>query len=47
MMTALVAFAAFFSFGYCVTDFIRDRQAMKRIDEMLRETVEVDNDALR
>jgi hypothetical protein len=40
MVSALVAFAAFFSFGYCVTDWFSNRQAAKRIDEMLRETIE-------
>jgi len=37
MFTGLLAFAAFFSFGYCVTDFVLNRRSAKRIDEMLKD----------
>lgn len=40
MVTGVIAFAAFFSFGYCVSDWFANRRAMKRIDEMLKETIE-------
>jgi hypothetical protein len=37
---SIVAIMAGFSFGYCVMDIIRNIQAERRIEEMLRETVE-------
>jgi hypothetical protein len=33
-----------FAFGYCVMDIIRNIQAERRINELLRETVERDYD---
>jgi hypothetical protein len=37
---SIVAIMAGFSFGYCVMDIIRNIQAERRINELLRETVE-------
>jgi hypothetical protein len=37
---SIVAIMAGFSFGYCVMDIIRNIQSERRIEEMLRETVE-------
>jgi hypothetical protein len=37
MITSIMAG---FAFGYCVMDIIRNYQAEKRINEMLKETVE-------
>ncbi len=37
MTLGIIAFAAFFSFGYCVTDIITNRMSAKRLDEMLKE----------
>lgn len=38
----IVAIMAGFSFGYCLMDIYRNYRAEKRIEEILRETVEVD-----
>jgi hypothetical protein len=36
----IIAIMAGFSFGYCLVDIYRNYQAEKRIDELLRETIE-------
>jgi hypothetical protein len=36
----IVAIMAGFAFGYCVMDIYRNYQAEKRINELLRDTVE-------
>jgi hypothetical protein len=36
----IVAIMAGFAFGYCVMDIIRNYQSERRINELLRETVE-------
>ena len=40
----IIAVMAGFSFGYCVTDFIQSYRAKKAEDELLRSTIEVDNE---
>lgn len=40
----IIAIMAGFSFGYCLVDIYRNYQAEKRINELLRETVEKYND---
>lgn len=37
MFEALLAFAAFFSFGYCIADIIINARSAKRLDEMLKD----------
>lgn len=41
MVTGIIAFAAFFSFGYCVTDLVMNRRSAKRLDEMLKDLEEM------
>ena len=41
MFEALLAFAAFFSFGYCIADIIINARSAKRLDEMLKEIEEL------
>lgn len=36
MFEALLAFVAFFSFGYCIADIIINARNAKRLDEMLK-----------
>jgi len=40
----IVSIMAGFAFGYCVMDIIRNIQSERRINELLRETVENRND---
>jgi hypothetical protein len=40
MFSFLTIGAAWFAFGYCVTDIIQNARSAKRIDEMLRSTIE-------
>lgn len=40
----IIAIMAGFSFGYCLVDIYRNYQAEKRIDELLRETIEWNRD---
>jgi hypothetical protein len=44
MLTTAVVFASFFSFGYCIADIIINARSAKRIDEMLRSTIENDRE---
>jgi hypothetical protein len=41
MFSAVLAFVAFFSFGYCVVDIIQNERNAKRLDEMLKEIEEM------
>ncbi len=41
MFSAILAFAAFFSFGYCVADMIMNARSAKRLDEMLNDIEEM------
>ena len=41
MFEALLAFVAFFSFGYCIADIIINARSAKRLDEMLKEIEEL------
>lgn len=41
MVEAFLAFAAFFSFGYCIADIIINTRSAKRLDEMLKEIEEL------
>ena len=41
MLEALLAFAAFFSFGYCIADIIMNARSAKRLDEMLKDIEEM------
>lgn len=36
-MTILTTFAAFFAFGYCVTDIISNRLAERRINQFIKD----------
>lgn len=40
MVTSIIAFAAFFSFGYCVTDIVANYRANKRIETFVKEFAE-------
>jgi hypothetical protein len=44
MFSILTIFAAWFSFGYCVTDIVLNRRSAKRLDEMLKDIVEAETD---
>ena len=44
MVTGLLTFAAFFSFGYCITDIVLNWRSAKRLDEMLKEIVDAEKD---
>jgi hypothetical protein len=41
MFSAVLAFVAFFSFGYCVVDIIQNARSAKRLDEMLKDIEEM------
>jgi hypothetical protein len=41
MFSAVLTFAAFFSFGYCVVDIIQNARSAKRLDEMLKDIEEM------
>lgn len=41
MVTGLLAFAAFFSFGYCIADIIMNARSANRLDEMLKDIEEM------
>jgi len=40
----VIAVMAGFSFGYCVTDFIQSYRTKRQVNELLKSTVEVDNE---
>ena len=42
-MTVLTIIAAWFSFGYCVTDIVLTRRAAKHLDQILKELEEIQN----
>ena len=44
MFTTLTIAVAWFSFGYVITDIIQNARSAKRIDEMLRNTIENDRE---
>jgi len=44
MLTTAVVFASFFSFGYCIADIILNARSAKRLNEVLRETIENDRE---
>ena len=37
MFSAIVAFAAFFAFGYCVTDIVLSWRSEKRINQIIKD----------
>ena len=41
MVTGLLTFAAFFSFGYCISDIIMNARSANRLDEMLKDIEEM------
>jgi len=44
MFSILTIFAAWFAFGYSVTDIVLNRRSAKRLDEMLKDIVEAETD---
>jgi hypothetical protein len=43
MFTFLTIGAAWFAFGYCVTDIVSTARTSKRLDQMLKELEEIQN----